>query len=81
MILRGDRNQCPKCGEYFNSSKAFGWHRTGEFEKGRRCRTVAEMQARGMVKSDSGFWITEMMDSNAVAAKNADSLADENEDY
>lgn len=39
------------------------------------------MQARGMVKSDSGFWITEMMDSNAVAAKNADSLADENEDY
>lgn len=57
--LRGDRNQCPTCSEYFNSTKAFDRHRTGRFGVDRRCRTVAEMVAVGMVKNPDGFWVTE----------------------
>ena len=41
--LRGDRNQCCACDEYFNSSSAFDQHRTGSFNGTRRCLTVVEM--------------------------------------
>lgn len=57
MKLNGDRNQCPSCGEYFNSSSAFEKHRTGEFGKSRRCKTLEEMLANGMAKNSSGFWV------------------------
>lgn len=57
MRLSGDRNQCPTCGEHFNSSSAFDKHRTGRFGTDRRCRTVAEMLAAGMAKNTAGFWI------------------------
>lgn len=53
----GDRNQCPTCGEYFNSSSSFDFHRTGRFGVDRRCRTVPEMVARGMTRNAAGFWI------------------------
>lgn len=56
--LNGDRNQCPTCNEYFNSSLAFQKHRVGEFEKNRRCRTVSEMLSIGMSQKPDGFWIT-----------------------
>ena len=59
MILRGDRNECPSCGAGFNSTKAFDRHRTGRFGVDRRCRTVAEMAALGMVRNEAGFWVTE----------------------
>lgn len=55
--LRGDRNQCPGCGEYFNSSGAFDKHRIGKFGADRRCRTTEEMEAAGMVKRSDGFWV------------------------
>lgn len=55
--LRGDRNQCPTCCEYFNSSAAFEKHRAGEFTA-RRCLTAEEMVGKGMDKNDAGFWIT-----------------------
>lgn len=61
MKLRGDRNQCQGCGEYFNSTSAFDKHRVGDFGVDRRCITNAEMQAKGMVKTDSGFWIGKPM--------------------
>lgn len=54
--LRGDRNQCPTCGEYFNSSAAFDKHRTGRIGVDRRCMTTEEMRERGMVLRDDGFW-------------------------
>jgi hypothetical protein len=71
--LSGDRNECPTCGELFNSTSAFDRHRTGPFgEKGqpaaRRCRSVAEMQQLGMVKNSAGFWIRSPM---SQAVKNA----------
>lgn len=56
--LRGDRNQCPTCNEFFNSTLAFEKHRTGKFGIDRRCRTVGEMEIKGMSKNDAGFWIT-----------------------
>lgn len=55
----GDKNQCPTCHHYFNSSLAFGRHRVGEFNpNSRRCLTPEEMRAKGMSISNSGFWIT-----------------------
>lgn len=64
MKLTGNRNQCPTCGEYFNSNLAFDMHRfgvIGAFEPWlhRRCRTVEQMQEKGMLKNAAGFWITE----------------------
>lgn len=56
MKLRGDRNQCPSCSAYFNSTSAFEKHRIGRFGIDRRCLSVDEMQARGMVLRADGFW-------------------------
>lgn len=56
MNLRGDRNQCQGCKAYFNSTHAFDKHRTGEHGIDRRCMTVDEMKARGMVLGADGFW-------------------------
>lgn len=76
MKLTGDKNQCSGCKEYFNSSRAFDKHRTGSYGvalpivKGhpqtyspakRRCRTIAEMIAKGMVVSTKGFWLSKPM--------------------
>lgn len=58
VTLRGDRNECPGCGELFNSSYAFDMHRTGRFGRNRRCMTVDEMSAAGMVRASSRFWIS-----------------------
>jgi len=55
--LRGDRNQCAACLEYFNSSKAFDQHRTGLFNGTRRCLTVVEMQAKNFSKTKDDFWL------------------------
>ncbi len=55
--LSGNRNQCPACREYFNSSKAFGQHRTGLFNGTRRCLTVVEIQAMNFSKTKDDFWL------------------------
>ena len=55
--LRGDRNQCCACDEYFNSSNAFDQHRTGLFNGNRRCLTVVEMQAKNFGKTKDDFWL------------------------
>ena len=62
-ILRGDHNQCPSCGAYFNSTHAFDTHRTGKYGSPdkvaeRRCLTEAEMLAKGMAISESGWWLS-----------------------
>lgn len=62
MILKGQRNQCRGCNEYFNSNLAFDKHRTGHHGHDRRCMTVEEMLAKGMLKNSRGFWITEAYD-------------------
>jgi hypothetical protein len=55
--LRGDRNQCPGCGQLFNSTIAFDKHRTGlHAGNARRCLSVDEMLAKGMVLREDGFW-------------------------
>ena len=56
MQLRGDRNQCQGCKQYFNSTHAFDKHRTGDHGKNRRCLTSDEMIAKGMILGDDGFW-------------------------
>jgi len=55
--LRGDRNQCCACDEYFNSSSAFDQHRTGLFNGNRRCLTVVEMQVMNFGKTKDDFWL------------------------
>lgn len=65
--LGGDRNQCPECSEYFNSTGAFSMHRVGEYTRDangrsmRRCLTPDEMGARRMAKNDAGFWTKGLM--------------------
>lgn len=66
--LSGDRNQCPTCGEYFNSTAAFEKHRIGEYGMGlRRCLSVEEMLCASMVISSQGFWITRAFDAEGLA--------------
>lgn len=59
MKLRGGRNQCRGCDEYFNSNKAFEFHRVGKHGIDRRCLSPVEMTAKGMFRNSQGFWVTE----------------------
>jgi hypothetical protein len=72
--LTGDRNQCPTCSGYFNSTYAFDAHRTGPFGHGgqpaqRRCMSVDEMRAKGMSLNAAGFWITGVMPAPGIEAR------------
>lgn len=50
------RNQCCACGLLFGGLTAFDRHRVGDITKGtRRCLTLSELQARGMVVSADGY--------------------------
>ena len=58
--LKGDKNQCAGCSEYFNSTLAFEKHRVGEHkDNGRRCLTAEEMIAKKMALNAKGFWVSE----------------------
>ena len=59
--LTGDHNMCTTCGEYFNSSRAFDKHRTGQHGVDRRCMSPDEMRAAGMTKNAGDWWITSAM--------------------
>jgi len=74
--LKGDHNQCPTCGEYFNSTRAFDKHRTGEhpsLKKGtpstRRCMSEEEMFACGMDISNSGWWVSKKLSTGDIQAR------------
>ena len=58
MKLSGDRNQCPSCGEYFNSTYAFDKHRVGQHGIDRRCLKIEQMLFIGMDKNSAGYWIS-----------------------
>lgn len=60
-VLRGNRNQCSGCKQYFNSNGAFDKHRTGRHGINRRCRTPEEMREIGMILRPDGFWIASAM--------------------
>ena len=84
--LSGDRNECPGCGELFNSTAAFDKHRTGSFggphnqPSKRRCRSVVEMRQMGMDKNAGGFWVTHRLAPDARASQRAnDQSADRQE--
>jgi len=72
--LKGNRCQCPACGEYFSRPRAFDRHRVGdhakldEWQGVRRCLTEAEMQARGMQRNAAGMWIVDCRHAAALAA-------------
>jgi hypothetical protein len=59
MKLRGQKNQCQGCKQYFNSNTAFEMHRTGRHGIDRRCMTTDEMTAKGMSLNAQSFWISE----------------------
>jgi len=56
-VLRGQRNQCQGCKEYFNSNYAFDKHRVGQHGVDRRCMIVDEMKSKGMSLNSAGFWV------------------------
>src|SRR5215510_9077057 len=57
VVLRGQRNCCPTCGELFARTSGFAKHRVGSFaEDTRRCLTVPEMQERGFQREVAWFW-------------------------
>lgn len=63
MKLTDTRCQCKGCGQYFNSAYTFDGHRVGPYApinrpSTRRCLSVAEMQAKGWLRNDAGFWIS-----------------------
>ena len=60
MKLSGDKNQCPSCGLFFNSTHAFDKHRTGPFNA-RQCLTKEQMASKGMELNAKGFWLGESM--------------------
>ena len=66
LKLTGDRNQCPSCGRYFNSTSAFEMHRTGRYGVDRSCLTVSEMEAKSMVINLAGFWMTKSRPSESI---------------
>lgn len=62
--LTGSRNQCPTCGELFNSFSGFDQHRTGRIgTPSRRCMTSDEIVATGLALSADGFWRSPMPDA------------------
>lgn len=66
LTLRGDRNQCPTCRLYFNSTHAFEKHRTGTYGIDRRCLTAPEMQAKNMTINKDGFWMTKSRPTESI---------------
>jgi hypothetical protein len=73
--LTGDRNQCPSCREYFNSTAAFDAHRVGPFGSPtgeparRRCLRIDEMIAKGMARNRAGFWVKHPLPAAGIAAR------------
>lgn len=80
-VLGASRNQCPGCGLYFNSNKAFDKHRTGKHGVDRRCMTEQEMLNKGMCLNDAGFWVSKLYEvvhdyGTKTESGNADSTGD-----
>jgi hypothetical protein len=58
--------ECMTCGEVFKSEAGFNKHRVGKYKPyDRRCLTVPEMTAIGMVRNDKHLWVTAAYDENA----------------
>lgn len=59
MLLKGDKNQCPSCSEYFKSTFAFDKHRVGKAGVDRKCLTPGEMEGKKMAKGNDLFWVSQ----------------------
>jgi hypothetical protein len=68
-LLKGNRNQCQGCKEYFNSTGSFDKHRTGKHGVDRRCRTIEEMTGIGMSVNSEGYWIRKNMPESVIRSK------------
>lgn len=62
---------CSPCGEYFNSEKGFNMHRIGN-PGSRKCRSKAQMKARGMSVNHKGYWITQKYDPQSHQPRRTD---------
>ena len=74
MMLSGQRNECPTCGERFNSNAAFDRHRRGVFspripQAPRHCATPEQMTEAGMTRNAGGWWITRPFSPDAKKAR------------
>jgi hypothetical protein len=78
--LTGNRCRCSACGERFNSAKTFDGHRVGPFSPitrptQRRCLSVEQMQAKGWLLNDAGFWISGKRPTVARASRAGAAIA------
>lgn len=65
--LQGDRNQCPSCQKFFNSTHAFSKHLTGQVATlERRCMTEEEMLNIGMALNKNDYWVGSVMNEDLV---------------
>jgi hypothetical protein len=83
-----NRNQCSGCGELFNSIAAFDKHRHGRFgipnkehegeylDAVRKCYSTDEMTAKGMIKTNDGFWASKAFDYHGMIGRQANSITD-----
>ncbi len=56
-MSRAIKSECSVCGATFVSVAAFDIHRVGSYlPRSRRCMTVNEMQAEGLIQDDKGWW-------------------------
>lgn len=69
--LRGDRNQCPACREFFNSSGAFGRHRVTLADSGRACLDLDQMRGKGYAINGAGYWVRMVREGVTVGAGEA----------
>lgn len=51
----GEGVHCPRCGKEFGGT--FGYDRHVNRRQGGRCRTPAELRARGMAQRADGVWV------------------------
>ncbi len=56
LVGKHGKNQCPSCGEFFNSNASFDKHRYGEYSD-RRCYTPEEMRSELKMTYHEGWWV------------------------
>jgi hypothetical protein len=64
---------CVACQKTFKSEYTFDKHRSGDHAgRTRRCLSTEEMQAKGMLQNERGWWISSAYDHSIVRIGEAD---------
>lgn len=58
IIVGHKPEHCPECHETFTCTPAGDMHRAGRHGVVRHCLDPAQMEAKGMVQNQKGYWMT-----------------------